>query len=66
MVDLGCECEGEDTVGIPKDTSGYVGEGGSDEGRLLVLRGGGTGSAESSLSRRERLRWLGSRHTIAS
>jgi len=37
IVDLGRDHKGEDTVCIPKDASSYVGEGGSDQGRLLVL-----------------------------
>ena len=46
IVDLGGDCEGEDTVRISEDTGGDVGKGGSDQGRLLVLRGGGTGSVK--------------------
>jgi len=65
VVDLGRDRMGEDTVCIPKDASSYVGEGCSDQGRLLVLRGGGMGSVESSFGRGERLRCLGSRRTVA-
>ena len=66
IVDLGRDREGEDAVRIPEDTSSNVGEGGCDHGRLLVLGGGGTRSVESSFGRGERLRWLRSRHTVAS
>ena len=31
----------------------------------MMLGGGRTGSVESPFGRRERLRWLGSRHTVA-
>jgi len=66
IVDFGCDRVGEDALRIPQATSSYVGEGGSDQGRLLVLGGGETGSVESSFSRRERLQWLGIRPTVAS
>ena len=55
IVDLCCDREGEDTVCIPEDASGYVGECGSNQGSLLVLGGGRTWSVEPSLGRRERL-----------
>jgi len=56
----------EDKVGIPEDASSYVGEGGSDQGRLWVLGGGGTGSVKSCFGRGEGLWWLGDRHSVAS
>jgi len=65
IVDLGRDRKGEDTVSIPKDARSYVREGGSYQGSLLVLGGGRTGSVESSLGRRERLRWLSGRHAVA-
>jgi len=40
---------------------GNVGEGGSDEGRQMMLGGGQTGSKEPSLGRWKRLRGLGNR-----
>jgi len=65
IVDLGREREGEDTVCLSEDASSYIGEGGGYQGSLLMRGGGRAGSVESSLGRRERLRWLGSRHTVA-
>jgi len=65
IIDLGRDREGEGTVSIPEDTSSYIGEGGSYEGGLLMLGGRRTRSEEPPLGRRERLRWLGDRHTVA-
>ena len=65
IVDLGRDREGEGTVSIPEDASSYIGEGGSYHGGLLMLGGGRTRSKEPSLGSRERLRWLGGRHTVA-
>jgi len=65
IIDLGGDSEGKGAVCIPKDTSGDVGEGGCDPGRLLVLGGGRTGSVESSFGGGERLRWLDIRHSVA-
>ena len=64
-VDLGQDCEREDTVRIRKDAGSDVGEGGSNQGSVWVLREGPTGSVEPVLGRRERLWCLGSRYTVA-
>jgi len=53
VVNLGGDSEGKDTVCIPKDASGDVGESGSIQGRLWVLGGGRTRCEESPLGRRE-------------
>jgi len=65
VIDLGRDCEGKETVPIPKAASSDVGEAGCDQGRLLVLGRGGTRGVKSSFGRGERLRWLGSRYTVA-
>jgi len=65
VVDLSPNSEGEDTGCISKDTSSDVGEGGHDQRSLRVLRGGGTGSVESSFGPGERLRCLNNRHAFA-
>jgi len=65
IIDLGRDREGEDTVRIPKDTSSYVGKGGSYQRRLLVLRGRGTGSVQPSFGSGERVWRLDTRRTVA-
>ena len=56
IIDLVRDCKGEGAVRIPEDAGHDVGEGGCDQGRLLMLGGGGTRSVESSFGRGERLR----------
>jgi len=52
IVDLGRDRDGQCAVCIPEDVGSYVREASSYQGGLLVLRVGGTGSVESSFSRR--------------
>ena len=65
IINLGRDCERENTVCISEDTGGDVGEGGGDEGRLWMLRGGGTGSIKPSFGCGERLWCLGNRQRVA-
>ena len=65
IVNLGRDSEGEDTVRLPQDPSSDIGEGGSDQGRLLMLGVGGTRNKKPSFGCGERLWWLGDSHTIA-
>jgi len=65
IVDFSGDSEGEDTVRISEDTGADVGGGGSNQGSLRVLGGGGTGSVESSLGGWERLWSLGDGDGVA-